>query len=252
MNSFIGWIGGKRLLRNDILARFPKENIDRYIEVCGGAGWVLFAKEYSSKQLEVFNDYDGDLINLYRCVKYHCTALQDELEWLLSSREQFCDCLAQVHMQGLTDIQRAARFFYLIKISFGSNGYSFATSSKSIESAKEYLSKIQARLKGVVIEQKDCVDLIKIYDRPTALFYIDPPYVGTEKHYNVKFGAEDHARLADALKAIKGKFILSYGDDPLVWQLYDGFKIERVYRNSTLAAHGSNSDPFAEVIISNF
>ena len=85
MNSFIGWIGGKRALREDILALFP-EDVERYIEVFGGAGWVLFGKEKRKSQLEVFNDMDGELINLYRCTKYHCNALQEELQWLLSSR----------------------------------------------------------------------------------------------------------------------------------------------------------------------
>ena len=70
MNSFIGWIGGKRLLRKEILGRFP-EDIGRYIEVFGGAGWVLFAKEKQAGQLEVYNDRDGNLVNLYRCIKYH-------------------------------------------------------------------------------------------------------------------------------------------------------------------------------------
>lgn len=53
MNSFIPWIGGKKLLRKEILSRFPKEQPSRYIEVFGGAGWVLFAKEHNSKQLEI-------------------------------------------------------------------------------------------------------------------------------------------------------------------------------------------------------
>ena len=82
MNSFIAWIGGKRLLRKAIIERFPEEGFDRYIEVFGGAGWVLFGKEVG-KELEVFNDADSNLINLYRCIKYHCEELQKELNWLL-------------------------------------------------------------------------------------------------------------------------------------------------------------------------
>ena len=75
MNSFIGWIGGKRLLRKAIIERFSEEGFDRYIEVFGGAGWVLFGKEVG-KELEVFNDADSNLNNLYRCIKYHCEELQ--------------------------------------------------------------------------------------------------------------------------------------------------------------------------------
>ena len=68
MNSFIGWIGGKRALRNEILQRMPAD-IGRYIEVFGGAGWVLFGREPSSKVMEVFNDYDAELVNIYRCIR---------------------------------------------------------------------------------------------------------------------------------------------------------------------------------------
>lgn len=252
MNSFMGWIGGKRLLRNDILARFPSDGIERYIEVCGGAGWVLFAKPQTPKQMEVYNDRDGDLVNLYRCIKYHCAALQEELDGMLSAREQFLDCQNQLHSRGLTDIQRAARFFYLVKISFGSDRKTFATSPKSVVNARDYLRQVQTRLAGVVIEQRDCVDLIRIYDRPKALFYVDPPYVGTEKYYEGSFGIDDHKRLANALHKIKGRFILSYGDDPLIWELYSDCKIERISRHNTLAAHSTNKDPFREVIITNY
>ena len=76
MNSFICWIGGKKLLRKDIINNFPSD-AERYIEVFGGAGWVLFGKE--PHKLVVFNDIDGELINLYRCIKYHPEALQKNL-----------------------------------------------------------------------------------------------------------------------------------------------------------------------------
>ncbi len=61
MDSFIGWVGGKKALRDQIIARFPSDPPKRYIEVCGGAGWVLFRKEKTAGQLEVFNDINGDL-----------------------------------------------------------------------------------------------------------------------------------------------------------------------------------------------
>lgn len=131
-------------------------------------------------------------------------------------------------------------------------GARFATSSKSIEHTKEYLKKVQERLQGVVIERKDFADLIKVYDRKDALFYLDPPYVGTEKYYKVSYVPEDHQRLADALKKIKGRFILSYNDDPMICSLYDGYTIERVTRKSTLAANGNNKTDFAEIIIRNY
>ena len=180
MDSFMGWIGGKRILRKAILERFPTDKVERYIEVFGGAAWVLFAKEKQAGQMEVYNDINGDLVNLFRCVKYHCGELQREFDWLLSSREQFYDYLAQANMRGLTDIQRAARFFYVVKLSFGSDQKAYTTKKRLVDNAAERLAAVKERLRGVNIERKDYADLIRVYDRKAALFYLDPPYIGTE------------------------------------------------------------------------
>lgn len=252
MNSFIGWIGGKRMLRKAIIERFPSEKVGRYIEVFGGAGWVLFGKEKYPYQMEVFNDLDSELINLFRCIKYHREAVQEELKWLLSSRELYFDYMEQISCRGMTDIQRAARFYCLVKFSFGSDGRTFATSAKSIGYAVEYLDKVQERLQGVVIEHKDFADLIRVYDRENALFYLDPPYVGTEKYYKVSFPAKDHQRLSNILKGIKGRFILSYNDNAMVRELYKDFNIEGITRRNTLSIHRDNKVPYAELIIRNY
>lgn len=166
--------------------------------------------------------------------------------------EQFFDCLTQYQARGLTDIQRAARFFYAVKISFGCDNRTYATSSKQIDNAVEYMTKVQERLRGVNIENKDFADLIKVYDRPTALFYLDPPYVDTEKYYDSPFCAQDHQRLREVLGHIKGRFILSYNDHPLVRELYADYRIEEVTRTSTLAGSGNNQTQYAELIIRNF
>lgn len=248
MQSFIPWIGGKRALCKEILARFPSQLPTRYVEVFGGAAWVLFGKEVASGQIEVYNDLDGNLVNLFRCVKYHCSALQEELTWLLSSRQQFLDYREQLGMHGLTDIQRAARFYYLLKVSFGANFKIFATSPKMPN--LNMLPKIQARLQHVIIEQRDFAALIRTYDRPGALFYVDPPYLGSEELYTVSFTQDDHQRLAQTLRQIKGKFILSYNDTPLVRSLYKGYRIDAVTRRNELPAKSKST--FAEVIIRNY
>ena len=92
MDSPISRIGGKKLLRNEIIKRFPTEPPDRYIEVFGGAAWVLFAADRHAP-MEVYNDIDGELVNLFRCMKYHRGELQKEIRWILNSREQFFDAL---------------------------------------------------------------------------------------------------------------------------------------------------------------
>lgn len=252
MNSFISRIGGKKLLSKEIISHFPDPYPERYIEVFGGAGWVMFALQKIA-ELEVFNDIDGQLINLFRCVKYHCGELQREIKWVLTSREMFLDIRELQSYRGLTDIQRAAIYFTLIKESYGSDARSFGCSKRNMEGAADYLSKVQERLQKTVIENKDFESLIKTYDRPKALFYLDPPYHGTEKYYDSPFSEEDHARLNTVLKHIKGKFILSYNDDAFIRSLYQDFEIEEVSRqNNLLMRNGNGDQKFRELLIKNY
>lgn len=251
MNSFIGWIGGKKLLRKEIVSRFP-EGFDRYIEVFGGAAWVLFHRDKHA-DMEVYNDYNSDLVNLYRCIKYHCIELQRELSFMLNSRELFEDFKAQYNTRGMTDIQRAARFFMLIKTSYGCGSRTYGCVKRDSSATITYLNRIQERLSRVVIGNKDFESLIKVYDRPTALFYLDPPYYGTEKYYQAQFTQDDHERLYSVLNSIKGKFILSYNDSEYVWNRYENFHIEAIDRNNNLTSRYSDKDKrYGEVIIRNY
>lgn len=249
MNSPITRIGGKKLLRKTICERFPETGtFDRYVEVFGGAGWVLFYKDKHAK-LEVYNDADGELVNLMRCIKFHTGELQRELDGYCNARELFEDISAQINVRGLTDIQRAARYFLRMKLSFGADGKTYGCNIKNLSNAIEYLTDVQRRLmsSSVVIEHKDFENLIKVYDRPKALFYCDPPYHSTEKYYDVQFTEADHIRLRDTLAAIKGKFLLSYNDDKFVRELYKDFKIEAVDRQNNIAG-----GRFKELIITNY
>ncbi len=247
MNSPITRIGGKKLLRKTICERFP-EDFDRYIEVFGGAGWVLFYKDRHAK-LEVYNDADGELVNLMRCIKYHAGELQREIDGYCNAREFFEDISVQINVRGFTDIQRAARYFLRMKLSFGADGRTYGCNTKNLSNAIEYLTDVQRRLlsTSVVIEHKDFENLIKVYDRPKALFYCDPPYHTTEKYYDVQFTEADHIRLQNTLTAIKGRFLLSYNDDDFVRDLYKGFNISAVERNNSLSV-----GKFKELIITNY
>ena len=98
MNSFMSWVGGKKALRDAVLARFPPY-YERYIEVFGGAGWVLFRKP-PGMDFEVYNDFNGNLANLYRCVRDKPNKLKYKLRYVLNSREDF-DLIASLHKRGL-------------------------------------------------------------------------------------------------------------------------------------------------------
>jgi DNA adenine methylase len=251
MNSFISWIGGKKLLKKEIINRFP-EKFNRYIEVFGGAGWVLFGKDKIAN-MEVYNDYNSDLVNLFRCVKFHCGELQRELSFMLNSRELFYDFANQYNTRGMTDIQRAARFFMLIKTSYGSDQRSYGCVKKNINVMIQYLTDIQERLSNVVIENKDFENLIKVYDKSDSLIYLDPPYFGTERYYQVEFSEEDHIRLYNCVKKIRGKFILSYNDCEFIKNLYKDFNIDQVERNNNLIGrYNDKKHTYNELIIRNY
>ena len=254
LKSFIGWIGGKSQLKKHIIPLIPRD-CSRYIEVCGGAGWVLFGKDIIKGQMEVFNDIDGDLVNLYRQIKYHCEELQKEMD-CMQSRELFVTFREEFANQvPMSDLQRAARYLYLIRCSFGSNRYSFATAPARPYNLIASLPQYRDRLKDVIIENRDFESLISTYDRPQAIFYVDPPYVGSEMYYNKKycsFDTDDHKRLKECLNAIKGKFILSYNDCDMVRNLYKDYNILGVDRNNNLPSKPEWCTNFKELIITNY
>ena len=254
MDSFIGWVGGKKALRYKILERFPKDQPQRYIEVFGGAGWVLFAKEKVKQQIEVYNDVDSNLVNLYRCIQNHLQEFKRQLECVPTASELFYDYKEQLNIRGLTDIQKAVRYFYLIKASFGCKKDSFATRPKTFDTTLERLTEITERLNGVIIENGDFEKLIKVYYSNNTLFYLDPPYFGTESYYKNNaetFSYDDHIRLKNCLYNIKGKFILSYNDDEFIQELYKDYHIDRVERKNLLPASGNSKD-YGEVIVKNY
>ena len=182
MNSFIKWIGGKKNLRDKICKEFP-DKFEKYVEVFGGAGWILFNEERKGID-EIFNDYNSELINLYKCVKYHNEEMKRQLSYLLNSREIFQDFLEQYNTRGLTDIQRAVRYFFIIKTSYGAKLKHFGCVKRNVNNFTLMFDEIQNRLNTVVIENEDYEKLIKAQDKSTTFFYLDPPYVETEKYYN--------------------------------------------------------------------
>ena len=250
MNSYISWIGGKKLLRRAILEQFPMD-YKRYVEVFGGAGWILFAEERKGKE-EIYNDANSQLINLHRCVKYHPKALQEELEFFFNSREVFFDMKEQLNVRGMTDIQKAARFFLLIKESYGSKLSTFGMKKRDMEKAVSYISEVSKRLNQVLIENMDFEKLIKTYDQKNTFFYLDPPYFGTEKYYTEKFKKEDHIRLKEALNIIEGKFLLSYNDCEEIRELYKKYTIIEVERHSNLTAKMESGVRYKELLIKNY
>lgn len=254
INSFMAWVGGKKALRDEILARFPR-NYKRYIEVFGGAGWVLFHKP-PGNDFEVFNDFNGNLVNLYRCVREQPEALRNELRYMLNSRLDFEYMKGMLHSQAvLPDVRRAAYYYALIRYSYAAGTSTFGSQPHAMWNNFPLIESAAGRLQKVVIENKDCVKLIRQYDRPESFFYCDPPYYNADQYYEaVSSDGFDHAELADALLGIKGKFLLSYNDCPEIRALYDrpGIVVEGISRLSNIAQRYENGKQYPELLISNY
>ena len=113
-NPIIPWIGGKRRLVDMLLKRFPVH--DCYVEVFAGGAAVYFARHPAD--VEVLNDVNGDLVNLYRVVTHHLEEFVRQFKWALTSRQVF-KWMQDTKPETLTDIQRATRFYYLQRSAFG-------------------------------------------------------------------------------------------------------------------------------------
>lgn len=256
MNSFMSWVGGKKALREEVVQRFPLY-YERYIEVFGGGGWVLFHKP-PGNDIEVYNDFNSLLTNLYRCVRDKPDLLMNALKYVLNSREDFDQVRRALSRKRTTDVQRAAWFYQIIRYSYASALTSFGSQPHDMRANFPLIEQAHRRLKDVVVENKDFEKLIRQYDRPVSLFYCDPPYHATEGYYqNIGedgFTEKDHIRLRDALLSIQGKFLLSYNDDAFVRELYDapGIQIEAVTRLNNIKQRYDPNCQFAEVFIANY
>ena len=255
MNSFMSWVGGKKSLRDKIIVRFPLE-YGRYIEVFGGAGWVLFHK--TPDKFEVFNDANSNLVNLYRCVRQNARKLIYKLRYMINACDDF-HCIVQQRRRGLFtrfhDYDRAAKFYYLIQYSYGHKTDQFGCRTTSMWKRFPLIERAAERLQNVVIENKDFEALIRLYDRPDSFFYCDPPYYDTEGFYNdVDFSRKDHIRLRNTLLECEGKFLVSYNDCPEIRELWaiPGIYIEEVVRPNNLAMRYESGAEYHELFISNY
>jgi DNA adenine methylase len=253
----MSWIGGKKALRELIVSVFPLY-YERYIEVFGGGGWVLFHKS-PGNDFEVYNDFNGLLTNLYRCVREKPDELIEALHFVLNSREDFDivkNALARDSIE--SDVIKAAYFYQLIRYSYASGLTSFGSQPHDMWSNFPLIEQAHRRLSKVVIENKDFEKLIRQYDRPVSFFYLDPPYYETEKYYkNIGEGGfqeKDHIRLRDTLMNIEGKFLLSYNDCDFIRELYNApnIQIESFSRINNIKQRYDNGAQFQEILIANY
>jgi DNA adenine methylase len=222
----IPWLGGKRRLADTIIPRFPPHTC--YVEVFAGGAALYFLRPPA--EVEVINDINGDIVNLYRVVQNHLEEFVRQFKWALSSREIF-KWLQDTPSQTLTDIQRAARFFYLQHQAFGGrvDGQTWGTATTApavnLLRIEEQLSAAHLRLAGTYIERLDWRECMRRYDRAHSFFYLDPPYWQTEG-YGVPFAWPEYEAMAAAVRGLQGKAIVSLNDHPDIRACFAGLHME--------------------------
>lgn len=249
----VPWIGGKRRLAKHIIPVFPDHTC--YVEPFCGAAALFFLKQPA--KVEVLNDINSELVNLYRVVQNHLDEFVRQFRWALASRELFAWAVATPPVT-LTDVQRAARFYYLMKCGFGGkvDGPTFGTATTSpprldLTRIGEDLSAVHLRLNQVTIEQLPWAQCVERYDRPHTLFYLDPPYWGTTG-YGVEFDLAEYDRLAQLLASMKGKAVVSVNDIPEMRQAFKGLAMKRLEITYSVGTAGSGRKPTGELLIRNF
>ena len=214
--SPLPWIGGKFYSARHIIEQFPVPSAyDTYCELFGGAAHVLIQKK-PYKHIECYNDLNGNLVNFWLQARDNLELLEERCSTLPYSR----DLYYQYHKSlfdgtELSDLERAARWFYVLRSSFSAHdrdtpsGWSAGIKDKtnsvahSYHSAVDLFGQVSRRFRNVMIDNRDFEQIFKLYDRPRSLFYIDPPYLGTEHYYHndVPFAMDDHQRLAALLNS---------------------------------------------------
>jgi DNA adenine methylase len=246
----LAYVGGKNRIAGQIIRRLPKHTT--YVEPFAGGAQVFFHKQPS--QVEVLNDLDGEIVNFLRVCQRHHEELIRHLRYCLVSR-RLHELFQAQNPEDLTDVQRAARFLYLQKTAFGGmivrrNYHYHLVNPPNYNPGRipEILEKAHQRLLRVQIEHLPYEQILKLYDRPTTLFYLDPPYWG-RKFYRFNFEERDFVALRDRLGNLLGRFVLSINDTPEVRAIFREFSIRKI--RITYTARRNAGPKYDELLITN-
>lgn len=241
----IRYHGGKFRLAPWVIKHFPPHQI--YIEPFGGAAGVLMLKPRS--YAEVYNDLDGDIVNLFRVLQDTRTreALAELLVLTPYARDEFD--LAWLHTN--EPIERARRTVIRAQMGFGSAGATMGSTGFRIDCRRKYgtaqklwtrypvqLAAIGTRLAGVMIENRPAIDVMLANDSPQTLHYVDPPYVHSTRvkrsakgrAYRHEMDDDQHTELLATLNTLQGMAVLSGYPSALYSECLEGWTM-----NSTSA-----------------
>lgn len=248
--------GGKFDSLEFILPRIPKGKI--FVETCGGSG-VLTMNVIGQFDLRVFNDRYAGVTAFYRVLK-DAAKRAKMLEWLrnsIHSREEFLWC-RDSWKNCQDDVERAARWYYMNRMSFGSLGRNWAraTSGRSQHGASfhnglDKFGTIFPYWKEVQVENLDAIQCIKDFDSEETVFYVDPDYIGTDP--GIYENKVRHVELLDTIFASKGYFIVSnYHNDVYAcrpWERVHSWEIQSTIRPKAFTEN--NNLVGKEIVMSN-
>ena len=244
LRGIVGRIGGKTMMRKQIVDNFP-EDIEIYIEPFVGGGSVFFYKNPSP--VEVLNDNDKDLMTVFKGFKkYGSDRIENDTRGHYYTEKQFNQLK---NSEPKDEYDKFLRLLILYKTSFygmGKNAEVYEANDPRGFHNPHYAG-YQERLKNTILLSKDYKDVIKEYDSKNAFFYLDPPFIKTI--YGAKI---DLNELADVLHKIKGRFLLSIIDDPEVRNTFKGFKMKTITNRVAQGIYGSQRLKKKHLLITNY
>jgi DNA adenine methylase len=278
----ISYIGGKSKIGKWIVPFYPTD-METYVEPFSGMFWCFFnmdLEKYPNLKKVVYNDFNPLNYNLFKCVQNpsELQRVMDEIEVQQAGvdntphelKEKFVSFQSEIFGEGFKvdspDYFVAAKYVYVLSQVFSG---SKPETSNFIDLKGKYRSKYLAFrdklskptwvdhfIKITDVENLDFQQVIEKYDSSSTYFYVDPPYWKTENYYsNHDFDRNDHERLADTLKSIKGKFSLSYYDFELLhqWLPEDEYRWEKKeFAKAAAAKKGTKQNMGEELLILNY
>lgn len=260
MRSPIKWVGGKSKSLKYLKPLIP--NHEGYVEVFGGAGWLLFSK-FPSKW-EVINDLDENLSNFWTVIKEKENEFIDSFKYEVISRSIFNNYKETYKSKTyINEIHKAHVLYYLLMAGTGASlpdgggcgfGKSRDVSRLRLDKLKANIEQAHNRLLKVTIECQDFRDIVSYYDSKNTFFYLDPPYRHTSRSsYPVgKFTDKDYYDLSNLCKNIKGKFLLSINNDKFIEKLFSDFNIKQINIPYSESNKKKGRKNYAELIITNY
>ena len=284
---FFPWLGNKEKLVPHIAPMIPP-HAKEFLEAFGGSGALSLALKPKKGRLDIYNDIDDDLFNVFCCVKEKLNALVRELKFFpihgrtpfqfyrniaehqadyfrnieeekmtLQDRTCFTKEQAEELMKVLDgraelfDVVRAAAFLLRQYGSFSGTGQSVGIKTIDVDVIIRRLSEVNQRLQSIFLEHQNALELIPTRGDPNGVVYADPPYVDAENTYPADFPAENHVLLRGVLLEFPGYVIVSYNNCPLAMELYgEDFWIFSLVRENTLAQR--EGAIYKELIITNY